>query len=379
MHIRTHSSALIRKFANQGSQRSIRRKAQRMFSRRRRRIIRFSLLTANFALLLVVIFFVANAPNSVGSGQQNNIISPVSDNAAGPLDQLSSADIAVHVAFIAGLPEATSVANHADTITASDASSQTDNSVVAKPQVVATALPSAKDIHTYVVEPGDTVSSIAAKAGVSSDSVRWSNGLTASNTVQVGKTLVLPPPGVNGIVYTVKSGDTAESLAQRYNADKDLLISFNDAEVSGIKVGQQILVPNGVMPAPARAATTSYSYYSGFSWGGNAPIYGRNSYDYGWCTYYAASRVAVPSNWGNANTWDSGARASGWTVSPVPRAGAVAQTDRMSYWGHVAYVEEVNADATMIKYSDMNGIAGWGRVGHSGWVPASTYQNYLYR
>ena len=352
-----------------------------MFSRRRRRIIRFSLLTANFALLLVVIFFVAKAPSTNGSMQQNSAISPVSEDTAGPLDQLSSADIAVHVAFVTGLPEATSVANHADSISVADASSPADNSVVAKPQVVATALPSAKDIHTYVVQPGDTVSSIAAKAGVSSDSVRWSNGLTATNTVQVGKTLVLPPPGVNGIVYTVKSGDTAENLAQRYRADKDLLISFNDAEVSGLKIGQQILVPNGVLPAPTTRATgSSYSYYSsGFAWGGNAPIYGRNGYTYGWCTYYVATRVDVPANWGNANTWDSGARASGWTVSPVPRAGAVAQTDRMSYLGHVAYVEAVNEDATMIKYSDMNGIAGWGRAGYSDWVPASTFQNYIYR
>lgn len=328
---------------------------------------------------MLVIFFVANSPGTVKSVQQNAVSSSESDTTTGPLDQLSSADIAVHVAFITGLPEANSVANHADSISATEASSPADNSVVAKPQVVAAALPSAKDIHTYIVQPGDDISTISAKFGVSSDSIRWSNGMTG-NSVAVGKNLVLPPPGQNGIVYTVKSGDTADSLAQRYNADKDLLISFNDAEVGGLKIGQQILIPNGVLPSPVTSTSSSYSYYSsGFAWGGSAPIYGRNAYDYGWCTYYVASKVAVPSNWGNANTWDSGARASGWIVSPIPRAGAVAQTDRLSYLGHVAYIEEVNEDGTMIKYSDMNGLAGWGRVGYSGWVPASTFQNYIYR
>ncbi len=373
---------LNRRFtAGQSVKRSSRRKLQKLFLRSRKRLIRFSLLTANLALLVAVIIFVAKAPTTGQASRQNNIASPLSsDTNTGPLDQVSSADIAVHVAYLTGLPEADSVANHADSIIATDASSPADNSVVAKPQVVSGALPSAKDIHTYTVVAGDTVSTIAAKAGVSSDSVRWSNGLTG-NTVTVGKQLVLPPAGQNGIVYTVKQGDTPDSLAQKYNADKDLLISFNDAEIKGLKVGQQILIPNGVVhAAAATASSSSYSYYSsGFAWGGSAPIYGHNGYDYGWCTYYVATKVAVPANWGNANTWDSGARASGWIVSPVPRAGAVAQSDRMSYLGHVAYVEAVSDDGTQIKYSDMNGLAGWGRVGYSGWVPASTFQNYIYR
>jgi len=46
----------------------------------------------------------------------------------------------------------------------------------------------------------------------------------------------------------------------------------------------------------------------------------------------------------------------------------------------VGVVDEVSPDGTMIKYSDMNGLAGWGRVGQSGWVPVfSTFQNFIYR
>ena len=60
------------------------------------------------------------------------------------------------------------------------------------------------------------------------------------------------------------------------------------------------------------------------------------------------------------------------------RAGAVAQTDA-GYEGHVAIVEAVSDDGTQMKYSDMNGLAGFGRVGYSGWVAADHFPHYIYR
>lgn len=326
------------------------------------------------ALLGVVVFFVARTPSESNAIRQNAVASAASTEVVtGPLDQVSSADIAVHVARVAGLPESVEVTNNADSIALSETTAPADISVVAKPQLVGSALITYKDIQQYTTVPGDTIAAIAAKFGVSSDSVRWSNGLNGI-TVAAGKTLFLPPAGTNGIVHTVVAGENPESLANRYAADKDVIISVNDAEVGGLKPGQRILIPGGTVQAASRS---SYSYSSvGFSWGSSA-IYGRNGYSYGYCTYYVATRVPVPANWGNADTWARGARASGWTVSTTPRAGAVA-------WGapirmHVAYVEEVSADGSMIKYSDMNNLAGWNRVGYSGWVSASYFPGYIYR
>ena len=66
-------------------------------------------------------------------------------------------------------------------------------------------------------------------------------------------------------------------------------------------------------------------------------------------------------------------------MSTTPKVGAIAQTDARG-WGHVGYVEAVSPDGTMIKYSDMNGLAGFNRVGYSDWVPAlSKYQRFIYR
>lgn len=295
---------------------------------------------------------------------------------ANPLDQLSSADIAVNIARMSALPETTAVVNQADSVNAELATMPAGASIVSKPQVVATGLKSRKDIQHYVTRPGDTIASIAAKLGVTSDSVRWSNGLSG-DSVKTGQNLVIPPVGMNGIVYTVRSGDTADSLAQKFNAGKDQIIASNDAEIAGLPVGEQIIIPGGSQPAPvASYSARSYSS-SGFAWG-SAPIYGHNGYDYGFCTWYVANKISMPANWGDANTWDNRAAVSGWVVSAVPEAGAIAQSDRGSQ-GHVAYVEAVSPDGSQIKYSDMNGLAGWGRVGYSGWTPASHFEHYIYR
>ncbi|HSH55686.1 MAG TPA: CHAP domain-containing protein, partial [Candidatus Limnocylindrales bacterium] len=200
----------------------------------------------------------------------------------------------------------------------------------------------------------------------------WSNGLT-SNAVNAGQALVIPP--VNGIVYTVKAGDTPESLANKYKASAEQIIASNDAEIAGLKPGERILIPNGLQPAPVvnvRAAT------SGFAWGSSA-IYGFNGYTFGYCTWYVANRVTVPANWGNANTWDNRAPMSGWVVGSIPKVGAIGQTDRGAE-GHVGVIEAVSEDGTMIKYADMNGIAGWGREGRTtDWVSAAKFEHYIYQ
>ncbi len=342
-----------------------------MFGRSRKRMVRYGLLTVNILLLVGVIGFVVQSPGS-GTGLQQNALVGDSGNTASPLDQLSSSDIAVHLAQMASLPESTAVINQADTITGQLALSSADASVAAKPQIVGTAAKSNRDIQRYVTKDGDTLAGVAAKFGVTSDSIRWSNDLTGSN-FPLNRELFIPP--VNGIVYLVKAGDTPDKLAKDFNANKDGIIAFNDAEVAGLIVGQRVVIPDGTK------ATTAYNVASsrgGLAWGTTA-IYGFNGYDYGWCTWYVASKIRVPTNWGNANSWNEGALASGWKVSSTPVPGAIAQTDARGL-GHVGIVEAVSADGTMIKYSDMNGLSGWGRVGYSDWVPAtSKYQRFIYQ
>lgn len=335
----------------------------------RTRVIRYSLAAANLAMLAAVISFVG-----MNSHTNHSMAASLPAATTNPVDGLTSYDIAANVAKMASLPESAAINNQAQSAQVASAVGTSDTVITAKPQIVATALKSRKDIQTYTAVAGDTVTAIAQKFGVTSDSIRWSNNLS-SDTVSLGAQLTIPP--VNGIVYTVKAGDTAQSLATKYKANPDQIVAFNDAEISGIQPNEQILIPDGQIIAPVVQARQSIVTASVGGIGyGFTPIYGSNGYDPGWCTWYVASRIAVPSNWGNASTWAYFAAQSGWTVtSTAPHAGVIAQT---TSGDHVAYVEDVSADGTMIKYSDMNGIAGFNRVGYSGWVPVSHFEHYIY-
>lgn len=273
------------------------------------------------------------------------------------------------------LSETTAISNQAQSQAAEVSISTSSNNVTAKPEVVTTALKSKADIQDYTAVAGDTVSNIAIKFGVTSDSIRWSNNLNG-DAVSAGTKLSIPP--VNGIVYIVKSGDTLDSLAAKFRASKDQIIAYNDNEIKGLTVGEKILIPNGSVAAAAAPLTTASNIAAGgaFPWG-SGPLYGYNGYDYGYCTWYVATQISVPANWGNAATWAIYAARSGWGVSGAPSVGAIAQ--KGGGYGHVAIVDAVSPDGSMIMYKDMNGVAGWGRVGQSGWVPVSHFEHYISR
>lgn len=383
--IRTSSQSLGHKLNVQHTTQTYRRTYRRLFKKYRTRTIRYSILGANVVALLAVVFLVVKSPSTDTTVRKSSIAAGAAPASAGPLDQLSSADIAVHVARMTSLPEAVAVTNQADSEATQLAITATETKVVAKPQVVATSLKSAKDIQTYTTVNGDTLSSLASKFGVTSDSIRWSNALT-SEKIPAGKQLVIPP--VTGVVYTVKSGDTVDSLAQKYSSSKDQILADNDAEVAGLKVGQRILIRGGIQPV-ARVAVATTSYAGSF-FGGSAS-YGYNGYDYGYCTWYVANkRIAagrnMPTNLGNAATWVYRAAAYGLPTGRRPQVGAAVVTST-SGAGHVAYVEQINEDGS-IWVSEMNShgqvsmtntapAGGWGRVDFK-LISASAANNYGY-
>lgn len=298
-------------------------------------------------------------------------------HSADPIDRLSSADIAVQIARATRLDEATSVTNHADTANARAAIAATDDKLVSKPQIVAEGLESKKDIQVYKAKPGDTVPKIAKKFGITPATVRLSNDLEG-DTVEPGAKLLISP--INGIVYTVKAGDTPGSVAAEYRADKEQLIAFNDVELTGrLKPGERIVIPDGVTPIE-----NEYNYYSGGNPGGfyfgTKPQYGGNGYDYGWCTWHAAQRRIeigrpIPNNMGNAISWLGIAQAAGLETGSEPREGAVVYHLNIGGWGHVAFVERVNGDGS-IKVSDMN-FPYWGQVTYRT-VKPSEFDNYRF-
>src|SRR5438445_7343481 len=89
---------------------------------------------------------------------------------------------------------------------------------IVKPASVPTSVVVSHNPVGYQVKPGEKLQDIASRFSVSVEDLRWSNFATLQNLstdVSAGQSIVIPP--VNGIVVTVKAGDTPQSLANVYH------------------------------------------------------------------------------------------------------------------------------------------------------------------
>ena len=332
------------------------------------------------AIILSVVALGYRAPVEATSTTSNR---SVLDQQSVSVDQIAAANVATSVAQTVDMSIETNVYSLAASLNTKTELAQTDASLLSKPQIVNQT--GRKDITTYTSQAGDSVQSVAAKYGVSEDTIRWANSLS-SDSLPAGKQLKIL--GVTGILYTVKSGDTAASLAEKYRADKDRIVIFNDLELTGFNAGRQIVIPDGILPESERPgyvaprslrSTGGTSSVSTTSLGGT--VYAGNGYAFGYCTYYAYNRRAelgrpIGSNWGNAVSWASYARGAGFKVNNTPAAGAVFQNGGgWGGYGHVGIVEQVNSDGS-ITVSEMN-YAGWNRIS-TRTIPASQVGSYSY-
>lgn len=106
-------------------------------------------------------------------------------------------------------------------------------------------------IITYTVEKGDTISTIAQKFGISTETIKWQNNLTSDN-LSVGDSLEILP--VSGIAYKVQSGDSVYTIAKKFDtiAQKIVDFPFNDfanPETFSLVNGQILIVPDGIKPS----------------------------------------------------------------------------------------------------------------------------------
>ncbi|HZU06486.1 MAG TPA: LysM peptidoglycan-binding domain-containing protein [Chloroflexota bacterium] len=116
----------------------------------------------------------------------------------------------------------------------------------------------------YTVQPGDTITGLAERYGVTPLTIIAANGLLDSDSLQVGQTLVIPP--VTGVLYRVQEGDTLSEIAQRFRVDLGPIIDYNGlGDADTLQVGQRLVIPGAeperprppAPPAPAAPATAS--------------------------------------------------------------------------------------------------------------------------
>ncbi len=101
--------------------------------------------------------------------------------------------------------------------------------------------------ETYVVQAGDTLFSIALRYNTTIAAIKQLNKLT-SDTIRVGQKLLIPTdaasPTVKSISYIVQPGDSLYSIALRYGITLRELMQLNDLPNPNlIRVGDSLAIP----------------------------------------------------------------------------------------------------------------------------------------
>ncbi len=102
----------------------------------------------------------------------------------------------------------------------------------------------------YTVKAGDSVESIARHYRIKPDTIRWANGLQAESALQAGQQLLILP--VDGVMHVVRSGQTLEKIAELYDVSSDDIARQNNIRGGFLVAGQQLIIPGG-KPIPGKA------------------------------------------------------------------------------------------------------------------------------
>lgn len=129
----------------------------------------------------------------------------------------------------------------------------------------------------HTVAAGDTVSAIAARYGVSTESVLSRNKLSASTIIHPGKVLTISGPAAAqstatssspAASYTVRAGDTLSGIAAKHNTSLGTVLSLNGLDAGSIihpgqkvKVGGQAAAAAPSAPTQQTAKPSSGSKY----------------------------------------------------------------------------------------------------------------------
>jgi len=156
-----------------------------------------------------------------------------------------------------------------------------------RPTVPVASTPDTGSASSYTVQKGDSLSKIAAKAGVSSKELAELNNISNPNNIRIGQKLLLPayaksipqsaasssgsekatpapkkpkssgPAEASGDSHTVQSGDTLGKLANRYGTTIAAFREVNKLSNDKIRVGQKLSIPKGKSTESTTTAETA--------------------------------------------------------------------------------------------------------------------------
>lgn len=239
----------------------------------------------------------------------------------------------------------------------------------------------------YVIQNGDSFFSIAQSYGIDAYELAQANQMDIFDVIGPGQVLAIPgtttqPVAVENsaptatTTYVVQEGDSFSSIAAVYGMDAGQLASLNGLTLADyITVGQTLQVSaleTAAAATPSSTIAASSYYLEGYDYepGINYPV--------GQCTWAVQKLTGWAGDWwGNAADWARNASRDGYTIGAVPVAGAIAVWDDGAY-GHVAYVTDVAADGR-IQVLEANTNGRQWIDNHRGWInPQDTTSQLSY-
>lgn len=109
----------------------------------------------------------------------------------------------------------------------------------------------------YNVQSGDTLISVASSFGISPQTIMMENKLDTTSIIKPGQELTILP--TTGITYTLKAGDTLDSILSKYKVlEEDFLDANNIESFDDLDVGATVVIPlhNVTLPTKPKPPST---------------------------------------------------------------------------------------------------------------------------
>jgi murein DD-endopeptidase MepM/ murein hydrolase activator NlpD len=107
-------------------------------------------------------------------------------------------------------------------------------------------------VQIYTVAAGDTVLGIAQRFGLNPETLQWSNPDLEANPdmLRIGDQVKILP--LDGVLHTVRAGDTLSALASRYKVGAEQIVAYDSNNLADaaapLIIGSDLVIPGGTKP-----------------------------------------------------------------------------------------------------------------------------------